>query len=265
MYRLVKIVAAFAVVSALAACATPDGPEAINDPFEAQNRAIHQVNRGIDRAVLRPGARGYGTAVPGPVRKGVDNFAGNLGLPGMVVNDLLQARVDDALWNASRFLFNTTIGLAGVLDPSTAMGLTERETDFGETLHVWGVGEGVYLELPLLGPSTGRDAVGKAVDMAMNPLNFVLPSDRAGAVAAIGVAAQFGDRYEHSDFIDSVLYDSADSYAQARLLYLQNRRFELSRSQEPDYFDPYEDPYASPHGDSYEDLYVDIYEDPYVE
>jgi phospholipid-binding lipoprotein MlaA len=236
--------AGLAGISLLAACSSPTEPGGINDPFEARNREVHNANKRVDRAILRPGSQRYGRIVPKPVRQGIENFSDNLALPGMVLNDLLQFRPGDALSNTGRFLFNSTIGLAGVFDPASDIGITERKTDFGETLHVWGFREGTYLELPLLGPSTERDAVGKVVDFVLDPVGRVLSWPESGVVTAADMAASTGDRYDHTDLIDSILYESADSYAQARLLYLQNRRFQLGRGEETDYYDPYEDPYG---------------------
>ena len=107
------------------------------------------------------------------------------------------------------------------------MGLPARESDFGQTLHVWGVDEGAYLELPFLGPSTQRDATGDVVDFVLNPLRYAELDEARAAITAAQVGEGLGDRYRLSVVIDEVLYQSADSYAQTRSLYLQNRRFEL--------------------------------------
>ncbi|MHC0051919.1 MlaA family lipoprotein [Actibacterium sp. D379-3] len=248
MTRLLHLTLALAT-AALSACGTPEGAGEFNDPYETQNREVHEANTSLDRSIVRPVSQAYGTAVPHPVRRSVGNFAGNLSLPGMVVNDLLQFRLEDAAVNTSRFLFNSTIGLAGLFDPASSIGITERSTDFGETLHVWGVGEGNYVELPIFGPSTERDAVGMIVDTAMNPVSLFLPSTERSVAAATKVAAKVGQRYQFSDSVDSILYESADSYAQARLLYLQSRRHALGGNEEPIYTDPY----------------ADLYEDPYAE
>ncbi|MGC9420617.1 MAG: MlaA family lipoprotein [Rhodovulum sp.] len=234
------------VLAALAGCAAPI-PSGINDPHEAQNRAVHRENVALDRSLVRPVATAYGRSVPGPIRAGLSNFSSNLSLPGAVINSLLQLRPGDAVQNTTRFLINSTIGIGGLLDPATPMGATEIETGFGETLHVWGVREGDYVELPILGPSTERDAVGRIVDLAFDPLGLVsLSSDGRYALASVKAAAGVDARYENGEVIDSILYESADSYAQARQIYLQNRRFQLGRGATPDYFDPYEDPYADP-------------------
>lgn len=238
------VIAGAAVLAMLAACGPAGAPNGIEDPSEAQNREIHAFNRSLDKALVRPASNAYGLSVPEPVRRGVGNFATNLNMPGEVVNSLLQARPGRALKGTGRFLVNSTLGLAGLFDPATAMGLPHEPTDFGETLHVWGVPEGDYVELPIAGPSTSRDTLGMVVDLAMNPLNFALPTPERHFGTASAVAARFGDRYTYSDFVDQVLYESEDSYAQARLLYLQNRRFELGQETEDTFIDPYEDPYA---------------------
>jgi phospholipid-binding lipoprotein MlaA len=223
----------------------------INDPYEADNRRMHAFNKALDSAVVGRGAEGFAAAVPEPVRRGIGNVADNLDLPRLVVNGVLQGRAEDALANTFRLAINTTVGLGGLLDPATAMGLPVRQTDFGETLHVWGWGEGRYLELPVLGPSTERDALGKVVDAALNPLRYALPPAERNAAIALGVLSRLDDRARFSGTVDSILYESADSYAQARLLYLQNRRFELGGEAGADYEDPYEDPYFDPYADPY--------------
>ena len=237
--------AAILTVSVLGACGTPENAGDVRDPFEAQNREVHEINRDLDRSIVRPVSQAYGTVVPEPVRRSIGNFSSNLDLPGIVLNDLLQFKLGDAVNNTGRFLFNSTVGIAGLFDPATAIGIYERDADFGETLHTWGVGEGSYVELPLLGPSTERDAVGKIFDFAANPTRAFIPGDVRSAGTAASITDRVGDRYKFSDTVDSVLYESADSYAQARLLYLQNRRYELGGvTGEPEYLDVYEDPYA---------------------
>lgn len=227
-------------LSALAACAAPPPPAEPFDPSEAQNRQTHAFNKTIDKAFLGPASEGYGSVVPKPVQRGVQNFAGNLDLPGDVLNGLLQGRPGRAGANTLRFVINTTIGVGGLFDPARALGIEGKRTDFGETLHVWGVAEGAYNELPLLGPSTDRDTVGRVVDIFINPVRLAIPDEGRAALAGVGVASTLGDRYRFGDTVDSILYDSADSYAQARLLYLQNRRFELGQTAgESDFEDPY--------------------------
>lgn len=233
-------VAVLALGALLAGCAA-NNPD---DPLEPVNRKVHGFNKGLDTVVLKPTSQVYGTVLPEPARNGVSNFAANLGLPSKVLNNLLQGRIEEAGQNGFRFLVNSTFGLAGFLDPAADMGLTEIDTDFGETLHRWGAGEGAYVELPVLGPSTGRDTAGWVVDLVTDPVN-TLGGDTRQAATGSDVLSRVGDRYKYSDTVDSILYGSADSYAQARQMYLQNRRFKLGQEVEAtDEYDPYEDPYA---------------------
>lgn len=250
----------------LASCgpaALPPG-DSIVDADEAQNRAVHQFNLSLDRSLVGPAARGYGTAVPQPVRRGIDNFASNLAQPSYVLNNIFQFRLGQATHNTLRFVVNSTIGLGGIFDPATAIGLDARETDFGETLHIYGAPEGDFVMLPVFGPSTTRDTVGLVVDIATNPVRHILPVPESRYVTAAEVLDRFGDRYEFGDTVDSVLYESADSYAQLRSLYLQNRRFELggpvlSFDTPGNDDDIYADPYSAPYSDPYADPYIDAY------
>ncbi|MFT5867908.1 MAG: phospholipid-binding lipoprotein MlaA [Paracoccaceae bacterium] len=236
----------FVLMLLLASCGPAEVPtsDLIYDPNEIDNREVHEVNLAIDRAFVRPASTAYGTIVPEPIRQGIGNAASNLNQPGHVVNNILQLRIGAAAQNTLRFAINSTIGIAGIFDPATAMGVTERSTDFGETLHLWGVGEGEFVELPVVGPSTQRDFAGLIVDTALNPLRYVFDTPELDYANGVNITSRFGDRYRYSDFIDSIFYQSEDGYAQARSLYLQNRRFKLRGDAEPEYFDPYEDPYA---------------------
>lgn len=247
-------------VLSLAACTAPEGyvaRDGINDPFETQNRNVHAFNKAIDRAVLRPLSRGYNQAVPEEMQVMVNNFSANLSTPGMVVNNLLQGDFKGALSNTTRFVLNSTVGFAGLVDVGQIAGVQEVDADFGQTLHVWGFGEGAYVEMPIRGPSTQRDSVGRIVDLFTNPLSMAL-SDTQNQVR-IGARALdvVGDRGRFGDTIDSVLYDSADSYAQSRLIYLQSRRFALGNSDAPIYDDPYDLGTTDPYDDPYEDPYAD--------
>jgi len=228
--------------------------DTIADRAEVQNREIHTFNVGLDRNLVRPVSTAYGTAVPQPVRRGVSNFASNLNQPGYILNDLLQLRLEDAIANTFRFGINSTIGLAGLLDPASAMGIPARDSNFGETLHVYGVPEGDFVMLPVLGPSTTRDTVGLVLDIATNPVRHLVDAPEADYLTATRVGDGLNSRYESRNTIDSVLDDSADSYIALRSLYLQNRRFELGGSdaslgetETGAYVDPYNDPYFDPY------------------
>lgn len=217
-----------ALLVSLAACSVPDEPTEIHDPYESVNRATHAFNKGFDTYVARPLSQAYGTVLPSPVRTGIDNATENLGTPRAALNKLFQGDVDDAVHNSFRFALNSTLGVFGFFDPATSFGLEERDTGFDETFALWGIEEGAYLELPLLGPSTERAAIGLAIDFVTNPVGYI-SSDRdyvtARVVGYIGTNLNY--RYAFSSTIDSVLYESTDSYAQLRSSYLQNSRFEL--------------------------------------
>ena len=228
----------------LAACGAPQGaavsPEGVYDPYEKQNRRVHEFNRGLDRALVRPAALGYSSVLPDEIEDSVGNFAENLGEPSRVVNSVLQGDLRGAGISTLRFVTNTTLGFAGLFDVASDFKVPEHDTDFGETLHVWGVGEGAYLELPVLGPSTTRDTAGIVVDLFTNPLSYTLeePEKYYGTVA--GAASGLSTRGRFTETVDSILYESADSYAQARLIYLQNRRFELGDEDAGAEIDPFE-------------------------
>lgn len=233
------------VAVTVAGCASNGVPQGVNDPDEAANRKVHAFNRGVDKALVRPAAGAYGAVLPEPIKRGVSNFASNLDAPGDVANNILQGRLGNAGQNTLRFAVNSIVGIGGLFDVATALGLPAKPTDFGETLYVWGAPEGNYVEVPLIGPSTQRDFVGIIVDVALNPVRLALPNPEAGYATAAKVASKLGDRDRYSETVDSILYGSADSYAQTRLLYLQNRRFALGQTPADEGFvDPYEDPYA---------------------
>lgn len=265
--RNFRLLSAMALIALTGACATRTVEEQargdIYDPYENTNRSIHSFNLGVDRALFRPASKGYVDVFPPAAVTSFSNFAENLSYPSQTVDYLLQGKPKQAGIAAGRFLLNSTLGLAGFFDPATEMKIPRVDTDFGETLHVWGVAEGPYVELPLYGPSTTRDAVGVVVNAVTNPLGFgiVRPVENIGVYAE--VVRRMGDRGNFSDTIDSILYGSEDSYAQARLIYLQNRRFELAGNSEAGIIDLYSDPYAELGEGA--DVYDDPYEDPYAQ
>ena len=240
-----KIIALVAALS-LAACATPR-PEVtseIYDPNENANRKVHAFNLALDRNLVRPLSRGYGNTINEDGRQVVSNVAEHLSLPADILNNVLQGDLRSAGNNSARFVVNTVFGVFGTGDIATAMEIPIRKTDFGETLHVWGAKEGAYVELPVFGPSTTRDTVGTVLDFTLDPVSYLLPRPESYVSTGATFADQLGDRYDLADTVDSVLYESADSYAQARILYLQNRRFELGVTTDSPDVDPFADPFA---------------------
>ena len=165
-----------ATVLLLTLCAGPVRAEEDHDPWEGFNRAIFAFNDGVDRWVLEPVAKGYDVVVPDPLERCISNFFQNLRVPVNSVNGFLQGKPVEGASDIGRFTVNTTIGLAGFLDPATYFGLERHEEDFGQTLGVWGVPQGPYFVIPLLGPSTVRDTGGLAVDAAMVPTWYFLDS-----------------------------------------------------------------------------------------
>lgn len=251
-----KALIALVFAGTLTACTQPSAQQEANreifDPYENVNRGVHSLNRGIDKVIFRPASKGYVTVIPEPMVESFSHFADNLSMPSNAVNALLQGDMKGVGDAVARFVINTTIGFAGLADPASEFGLANADTDFGETLHAWGFKEGAYIELPLLGPSTERDAVGTVVDFFTNPIEYAThnPLKNGGVYAEI--VQRMGNRGRYSDTVDSILYESADSYAQARVIYLQNRRFELGGEAGQDYSDPYADPYSDPYEDPYE-------------
>ena len=227
----------------LSACAGGDPGAAINDPYEAANRRTHAFNVAFDRALFGDQrAKGRHSEDPRAADNRVQQFSSNLGMPSNILNSLLQAKPGPALQNTFRMVINTTIGIGGLFDPAGAIGIDADPADFGETLHVSGVPQGTYLEIPVWGPSTERDWAGTLVDLAINPVNTLLEWPESGYATAITLTGKAGNRQRFADTYESILYESADSYAQARLLYLQNRNFDLGIAE--DVIDPYEDPYV---------------------
>lgn len=238
---------------AISACSVPDTPTEIHDPYEGVNRATHAFNKGTDRVFFRPVSQVYGHILPERARTSLSNAASNLDEPRSMVNHILQGEGEDAIHSGFRFLLNSTLGVFGLFDPATAFGLEQRETGFGDTLAVWGAQEGAYLELPLFGPSTERDAVGQFVDILANPIS-VFGSDAEEVAAATALPSVLNSRYAYTETVDGILYDSADSYAQLRLFYLESRRFELSgQGSAGNAFDPYENLYDDVYGGLYDE------------
>lgn len=237
---------ALCMIAFLAACAANPGDTGVNDPLEPMNRQVHAFNRGLDAHVVRPMTRGMSSdkgkdGESGPGGKAVaafGNFGSNLALPGKAVNHLLQGKPAPAVRTTFRFLVNSSLGFAGLLDPAAKdFALPEEDTDFGQTLAVWGVGEGPYLELPLIGPSNLRDTSGRVVDLIADPVRPWLGTDVWLAGLAGRLVSKAGERGRFGDSVDSILHESADSYGQTRLIWQQHRRHELG--QEGDYIDPY--------------------------
>jgi phospholipid-binding lipoprotein MlaA len=154
-------VAAIAIV-VLAGCSTTRSPDP-RDPWEGMNRATFEFNDGFDKVLMRPVAEGYRFVMPSPARTAVANFFSNLNDPWVALNQLMQGKVERAIDDLGRFVWNSTFGLLGLIDVASDMGLPKHKEDFGQTMAVWGVDFGPYFVIPILGPSSVRDASGEAV------------------------------------------------------------------------------------------------------
>ena len=223
-----------ALCLALGGCAMPppaDDPDAVaeyketNDPLEPTNRVFYAVNDALDTVILRPIALGYRAVLPSPVRTGVHNVLNNLGTPVTLANDLMQGNSRRAGDTMSRFLLNTTLGIGGLIDVAAERGIPDHPADFGMTLAVWGVGDGVFLFLPVLGPSNPRDAVGFGMDsFVLDPWGWVGQGNtvrnlRYGRTALSAVDA----RAMVLDDFDKVKAQALDPYATIRSLARQYR------------------------------------------
>jgi phospholipid-binding lipoprotein MlaA len=221
-----KRLSIIALVVILTGCATTTAPpeqRVPSDPWEPFNRSVYEFNRGVDKAVLRPVARGYDAVTPRPVKKGIGNFFRNIGSPVVMINLLLQGRGQAFEQEFQRFFVNTVYGVGGLFDLADRAGIEDSETDFGQTLHTWGWEDSRFVMLPLLGPSTLRDGVGTVVDSTKdNVWQRGLQGGRWGLQAL-----RIVDRRAGLLPLEPELARAFDEYALVRDGYLQRRRFFL--------------------------------------
>ena len=238
-----------------AGCVTlPPGSQRVpQDPWESWNRGVYKFNDKLDRAVAKPVTRAYVRVVPHPVRTGVSNFFDNLNTPTVMINNALQGKFLAAANDLGRFLLNSTLGLAGILDPATPAGLAHNDEDFGQTLGHWGVHPGPFVELPILGPSDVRDASSKVVDTYTNPRQYINNSTVSYAL----YLPYFVDKRAALLSLDETLEHTYDPYAFVRDAYLQRRAYLVSDGKitdepllDPGADDPAAPPPALPPGDA---------------
>ena len=227
----------------LAACAhTPSEPGDVADPFEPLNRQIFAFNEGADRYVIGPVAAGYESATTPTMRDGVGNVLANLRTPVDAVNNLLQGDVEQGGDTVFSFLINSTVGILGLFDVASTIGIDRHKEDFGQTLAVWGVDQGPYLVLPLLGPSTGRDAFGGVADIGLDPFNWIEFDGEADGddvlQASRSLLGGLQARVELGETLET-LRRQPDPYIALRRAYVQNRASELRDGALPE--DPYSD------------------------
>lgn len=220
-FRSIHLLAVILIGAAGAGCATgPESERDPRDPFEPVNRKIYAFNDTLDRYALRPTAVAYRDHVPSPIRSGVGNFLDNLSYPTVIVGSALQGKFGDAFADTGRFLINTTIGIGGIFDPASLVGLEANNEDFGQTLGVWGVGPGPYMVLPALGSSTVRDTGGMVADGYIDPTYSEIPTPARYGVYLIRAVDTRVGLLEADQFLE----DEYDPYVSLREAYLQQRR-----------------------------------------
>lgn len=213
---------------ALAASGCATVPSDQNDPYEPTNRKIFSFNEALDTNLMLPVAKFYVRAVPAPARDGIHNFLANLDVPVTFANDVLQGEAARAADSLGRFTINSTIGVGGLIDVAAKIGVEEHASDFGETLAVYGAGEGPYLVLPLLGPSNPRDAAGYVVDVALDPSTWISWRSSLYYKLGRGVVHILDERARNIDTIAEIERSSVDVYATERSLYRQHRAAEIN-------------------------------------
>jgi phospholipid-binding lipoprotein MlaA len=202
------------------------------DPWEGMNRSIYGFNDALDRALVEPTAKGYRAITPAFFRSGVRNFLHNLRAPVIFTNDVLQAEPERAGTTLGRFAINTTVGVAGLFDVATHAGLEKHDEDFGQTLAVWGFSSGPYLMLPFLGPSTVRDATGRVVDIAIDPITYAdFRHDDTARAVRFG-ADLLTQRTDAIEAIESIRETSLDPYVSTRSAYFQARASAIRNGEE---------------------------------
>lgn len=190
-----------------------------SDPWEGFNRGVFSFNETLDKYLLKPVAQGYDYVTPSPVRTGIGNFFNNIGEISTVANDLLQGKFKQAGLDSTRFLVNTTVGVAGLMDIGSRIGLERHDEDFGQTLGYWGLGSGPYLMLPFLGPSTVRDTAGLVPDYYISPYNNIDDNTIRYSLRGLQIVDLRANLLEAEKLV------AGDRYSFFREAYLQRREF----------------------------------------
>src|SRR5688572_15374477 len=209
---------------AVAGCASAPGRTTNKESFEGLNRGVYKFNDTLDRAALKPIAKGYRKVTPGFVRTGIGNVISNLEYPGTFVNQFLQGKWALGFRDTGRFLLNSTLGVAGIFDVATPLGLEKNDEDFGQTLAFWGVSSGPFINLPLLGPSSMRDAPARALDFLTNPLQYTdVPWEADWGMRVVDVVHSRSELLPLADTLERTY----DPYAFIRDAWAQQREFNV--------------------------------------
>ncbi|MGZ5030321.1 MAG: MlaA family lipoprotein [Methylobacter sp.] len=224
------LMSSLVISSVIAGCATTSTTNEKDDAWEGWNRSTQEFNDDVDKAVLKPMAKGYAAITPKFVNDGITNFFSNMNDIGVTVNDLLQLKMTQGGMDASRFLINTTVGVAGFIDVAKMIDLPKHNEDFGQTLGFWGVPSGNYLVLPFFGASSPREAVGAVGDALLNPLTYTFAVAGGGAaISAVNAGAKTVDVTDtRADLMTTekvVDEASVDRYAFIKNAYQQRREY----------------------------------------
>ena len=238
-----RLLAAAVASLALAGCASNEAANGGGDPYENVNRKVYNFNDTLDKNIMEPVAKKYADYTPDPVRNSVTNFFQNTGSLNTIANDLLQGKFKQTAQDSGRFIVNSTVGIGGLFDPATSMGLKQHNEDLGQTFGTWGADEGAYLMLPLMGPSSVRDVTSPVMDVLLNPLTYIatvvtLP---AGVVSTINTRANLLDATRIRD------QAALDPYTFVREAWRQQRTYDIYDGNPPG--DGYED-YIEGQGDA---------------
>jgi|SRR5882757_3196683 len=223
MHKPARVTLLAVACLSLFGCASlpPNAKRDPRDPWERANRTTFKVNTALDHAIARPIARGYQKVVPGPVRTSVSNFMDNLFYPVTMANDLLQLKFKGFGQDTGRFLLNTTVGVGGLFDPATKVGLQKNEEDLGQTFGSWGIKPGPYIVIPVLGPADVRDGIGRIGDGFLSPLSYVNNNYIRYGIYGVEVV---DIRYRLLPQ-DRLLDEAYDPYSFLRNAYLQRREY----------------------------------------
>ena len=233
--RRCSLFLAVALLGVLTAGCSTSGSESLaqNDPYEHTNRAVFKMNKALDNAFAKSVAKFYNHAVPVPVRDSIHNALTNLDRPVTFGNDVLQGKAVRAGETLERFALNSTLGVAGLFDVATKLGIPDHSEDFGQTLGVWGAGEGPYLVVPFMGPSSPRDLTGNVADIFLDPLTYIKFHGSDTWYAVRGGVEVLDLRARNVDTVEQIERTSIDFYATTRSLYRQYRNSEI-RNGAPD-------------------------------
>jgi len=222
MTRWARMIAIGLLLCGAAGCAT-NGSDP-RDPHESFNRAMYSFNEGFDEAIGKPVATTYRDVVPGPIRTWVRNFFSNIGDLWIGANNLLQGKPADTVTDWARFAFNSTLGVFGINDVASEMGLEKHDEDFGQTLGRWGLDDGAYVVWPFLGPSSVRDTVGLVPDMYVDPVLNHKPHGVRGFMVVTRAISKRADLLDASRILEEA---ALDKYVFQRDAYLQRRRNQI--------------------------------------